>query len=522
MNARRFRTITAAGFSVLVVTTAIWTAASRPVPVSQPTSAATTPSVPAAVAVAPSVPAAVAVAPSVPTATAAATPPAPPAPIATAEKPPAPTVTAAVTPPVPVATAEKQPEDKPIPVRPETGPYRPYQFLLSTEQSIEIYKQRIKRDVQDHMSRSTLGGLYLRQAKETGDHSAYDRADEMFAEAVKLSPSYDQAQIGRIAVANARHQFADARKRADALYRENPDSPSAIEALVMLADANVELGRYDETDVNLKELVAKGGDPTPPAFLARMSRMAELRGDIEKALKFLKQAEDGDREDEALPVSLAWYPSRRGEILLSQGKADEAATAFESAIRSNPVSPDLKIMLAKARMAQGRPKDAVAVMEDVLKVDQDIDTWLPFGHYLLAVGEKDRAEEQFKAADKKADAAEPTAVRELILHYCDLGRRLPRALELAKREMTTRKDVFSCDSYAWALFKNGKADEAEKAADDALRLGTRDATLLFHAGVIAHKLGKKDRAKELLEKALAINPTFSVEQAAEAKKLLGK
>lgn len=431
-----------------------------------------------------------------------------PSPVATAK---------AATPP---AAAEKPAEDKPIPVRPDAEPYRPYQYLLSTEQSIEVYQGRIKRDPQDHGSHTTLGSLYLRHAKETGDHSSYDKADAMFAKALTLLPSHEAARVGRIAVANARHKFAESRELAAALYKENPDGPSGLEALVMLADANVELGRYDETDANLKELVAKGGDPTPPAFLARMSRLAELRGDIDKALALLKRAEDGDRAVEASALSLAWYAARRGEILQTQGKADAAAAAFDAAVKANPASPDLKVMLAKARMAQNHPQDAVTIMEGVLKVDQDIDTWLPFGRALELAGDAKRAEEQYAAADRKADAEEPTAVRELILHYCDHGRRLPRALELAKREVVTRTDVFSCDSLAWALFKNGQLAAAEKASADALRLGTRDATLLYHAGAIARQLGQTKRATELLEKALAVDPTFP--QAGEAKKLLGK
>ncbi len=216
-----------------------------------------------------------------------------------------------------------------------------------------------------------------------------------------------------------------------------------------------------------------------------------------------------DQADGATIISLSWYAARMGEIHLSQGQFAEASKLLESAIADNPVSPDLKIMLAKIRMAEGRAKDAVAIMEEVLKVDQDIDTWLPFGKYLAAVGQTKRAEEQFALAHKKATTEEPTAVRELILHYCDTGKHLPEALALAKRETATRNDVFSCDSLAWAYFKNGKLAEAQKAIDDALRLGTRDAEFHYHAAKIAEALKKPDDAKKHLETANAINPSVA-------------
>ena len=43
---------------------------------------------------------------------------------------------------------------------------------------------------------------------------------------------------------------------------------------------------------------------------------------------------------------------------------------------------------------------------------------------------------------------------------------------------------------------------------DALRLGTRDARLLFHAGMIHKALGDPDRARDYLGQALALNPRF--------------
>ena len=43
---------------------------------------------------------------------------------------------------------------------------------------------------------------------------------------------------------------------------------------------------------------------------------------------------------------------------------------------------------------------------------------------------------------------------------------------------------------------------------DALKLGTRDARLLFHAGMIHKAVGGSDRARDYLGQALALNPPF--------------
>src|SRR5439155_285505 len=53
--------------------------------------------------------------------------------------------------------------------------------------------------------------------------------------------------------------------------------------------------------------------------------------------------------------------------------------------------------------------------------------------------------------------------RELALFYCDHDRQLPRALDLARRDLGARKDIFAYDALAWALYKNDRPAEAEPA-----------------------------------------------------------
>ena len=121
---------------------------------------------------------------------------------------------------------------------------------------------------------------------------------------------------------------------------------------------------------------------------------------------------------------------------------------------------------------------------------------------------------------EKADREPLVGSRDLVLYYCDHGKRPARALELAEAEARSRKDVYTCDALAWALFRNGKVLEAERAVADALRLGTKDVLLLYHAGVIARAAGKTEAARDLLRRALAANPHFSEAHAREANRLL--
>ena len=77
--------------------------------------------------------------------------------------------------------------------------------------------------------------------------------------------------------------------------------------------------------------------------------------------------------------------------------------------------------------------------------------------------------------------------------------------------------IYGADAVAWTALKAGKIEEAQAAIKEALRLGTRDAKLFYHAGMIARAASDKAAAKDYLKRALSLNPQFDPMQAAIAK-----
>ena len=91
--------------------------------------------------------------------------------------------------------------------------------------------------------------------------------------------------------------------------------------------------------------------------------------------------------------------------------------------------------------------------------------------------------------------------RDLALFYADHDMKLSEALDLAQKEFEVRHDIYTWDALAWALYKNGKYQEAEDAIDNALRSGTGTALLFFHAGMIAEaKTQRPVQARESLKR----------------------
>jgi hypothetical protein len=102
----------------------------------------------------------------------------------------------------------------------------------------------------------------------------------------------------------------------------------------------------------------------------------------------------------------------------------------------------------------------------------------------------------------------------------DHGRDVDGTLRRVRAELEERRDVYGWDAYAWALYRAGRPREAAEASARALGLGTRDASLRFHAGMIARAVGDTAGARRHLDAALEINPYWHPTQPAEARAAL--
>ena len=126
------------------------------------------------------------------------------------------------------------PDDPPIPVRADSlEPYRPYTYQVNTDQAIRMFEERVRGDP-NHLNLAHLGGHYIRKAKETGDHTAYARAEDAFRRALKDLPDHRESRIGLSIALCGRHRLQDlARDRRD----ERDDHDREDEACRKHADA---------------------------------------------------------------------------------------------------------------------------------------------------------------------------------------------------------------------------------------------------------------------------------------------
>jgi tetratricopeptide (TPR) repeat protein len=179
--------------------------------------------------------------------------------------------------------------------------------------------------------------------------------------------------------------------------------------------------------------------------------------------------------------------------------------------------------LGKARAAQNDLPGAIEQFEKVTRILPDPNYVAALGDLYKLAGREEDAKGQYELVEQIGHLSELNGTlynRQLAYFYADHDLKPEEAYNLAAKEYEVRKDIYGADALAWTALKAGKLNEAQTAMKEALKLGTEDAKLFYHAGMIEKILGNKADAAEYLQKALKTNPVFDALQAEKARMAL--
>jgi tetratricopeptide (TPR) repeat protein len=381
-----------------------------------------------------------------------------------------------------------------------------------TDQVIQFYQARVARDPDDSLGFTRLGTAYIQKARDTGDVTYYDLAEKSLQRSLKLvplGPPAGAATTWLAVVEFARHRFRDAlatAERALALGVGDP-YPYAI-----VGDAYLELGEYDKAALAYSHLQGLSGPLYPHS---RLAHLRFLEGDTEGAIAHMRRAVAAGQSG-AAGENVAWTHAQLGELLFQAGDLTGAEGAYQDALARHPGYHRAAAGLASVRAAQQRYADAVELYRKAINVIPLPEYAAALGDVYARTGRAADARQQYELVEfiGRLNALNKTIYnRELALFYADRDVKPREALELAERELQARRDIYTYDVLAWALYRNGRVPEAAAATAEALKLGTRDPRLYFHAGMIHKALGDTERARDYLGRALAVNPRFHPLQA---------
>ena len=374
------------------------------------------------------------------------------------------------------------------------------------EQEIASLQEHLRAAPTDAAGFASLGLAYVQEARITADPSYYPKAEAALRRSLAIG-STDQhvADVGMAALASARHDFAGALDWAE---RARAIAPYDATVYGAIGDAQIELGRYDDAVATFQRMIDLRPDLSS---WARVSYARELLGDVPGAIEAMRRAE-GYASD---PADAAWAANQLGELFFGQGEVGRAARAYHRAVDADPAFVPPQAGLAKVAWARGRDADAIAGYRDVV-------ARYPLPEYVIALGDLARATGR---TDLAAQQDGLLRTEETLLAAAGVNLDLEQAvfdashgdpaagLAAARAEWRRRHAVTVADAYAWALHESGLDARAAHLASFAMHLGTRNALVAFHAGMIQLALGHRASAEALLRRAHAINPWCSIQYA---------
>jgi tetratricopeptide (TPR) repeat protein len=389
-----------------------------------------------------------------------------------------------------------------------------------TEKAIRFLEERVSHDHDDFIAYNKLAGYYLQRQRETGALNYIELALRAANASLAAMPAeLNKSGLATLAQAEfAAHEFVAARDHALKLIEieRHKSYPYQI-----LGDALVELGDYEKANAAYAQMEKLS---TGISTETRLARAALLRGQSDSAERHFALALNLALENDAPQrETVAWIRWQLGEAAFLLGDYAKAEQHYRDALVTFPDYYRALAGLGRARAAQNDLPGAIENYERAVRIIPDPTFVAALGDLYKLTGRDRDAEKQYALVEQigKLSVANGAVYnRQLALFYADHDLKATDAYGNATREYEVRRDIYGADAVAWTALKAGKLAEAQAASKEALKLGTRDARLVYHAGMIALAAGDKAAARDALTRVLSQSPQFDPLQAASARKAL--
>lgn len=356
-----------------------------------------------------------------------------------------------------------------------------------TDRQIAETQARIQKQSDDVEAYLDLARLMMRRRRETSQGMLMIYAQDAVKAALQLVPDHPEAILLRGLGKQYDHDFVGARAAG---MKALATDPAHVTALLLVGDASLELGDYEDALTAYQR--ALDAEPDLRVY-NRAAHISWLHGEIDEAMEFLDMAIDaGSVRD---PESTAWCFVDLGEMYRHQG---DAARAEASARRALELMKDYVpglTLLARAQAQAGRRKDALLTYDQVLVRLPTVETLLEQAELWEAEGQQEKMQERIQ----QAIALSEDDPRPMAHFWARRNERPQDALRLAQKELKARRNVAAWDTLALALMRNGRMDEARAALDRAQARSTPLAELRLHHALWQVEAGHLDEARKTLE-----------------------
>jgi tetratricopeptide (TPR) repeat protein len=371
-------------------------------------------------------------------------------------------------------------------------------------------EQRIGEHPADTAAASRLADVLMRQARVMNNPGLAVRAEDVLRAALKEVPEDYESTRMLGAVLLSQHRFRDAIEIATRARAFNEHDAWNYG---VLGDAWLELGDYQRAFDTFDEMMRRR--PSAAAY-ARVAYAKELQGDLNGALQLMRMATDATSAHD--PEGQAWHHVQIGELLFKQGKLSAARREYDHAAFIFPDHPMAAEGLARVMAAEQDFAGALAIYEELMAKGQLPHLAARAGDMHARLGHDPDAAKLYALAENgwRFDTPEPAA---LVGFLATHDRAILDAVTLGERAAASRQNVPTMDALAWAYFRVGRMEDALKASKQALRTGTRERSILYHAAAIHRAAGDMASARVLIGQAVDRHPEFDPIEGPAAREL---
>jgi len=368
---------------------------------------------------------------------------------------------------------------------------------LKTDDRIGMYSTMATSRPDNLHYQVLLAGAYVQKTRETTDYSYLDRAVSILGSVLSADSANYEALRLLTETQLERHQFAGAAESSLRLTRIDEADPWNWGTL---GDAYIEMGDYDKAADAYQKMVSLRPD------LASYNRAAHfhfLYGDVDGAVGIMKRA---IQSGSSMPENVAWCMADLANIYMKTGQTALAQQTYLEAMRTFPNYHVAYAGLGRALAESGDVKGAIESYRRAQEITPMPDYAAALFDLYKKVGNEKEAGKQMElleVIDRVSRASGEKANRNLVFAFADHDVKLDRALELAQGELEFRRDIYSYDALAWALYKNHRIREAKESMDKALKLGTPEPQFARHAKAIAEAIADAAKAEATAAKAEA-------------------